>query len=225
MRSDDDPPQDRPPEEPTKLTRNKEAWAHEGKFLTGRTARPESDRLPPGQKETRNWPVLDLGLKPDVPLADWRLRIHGLVALPMVWDFQTLLAQPQSEPVSDIHCVTTWSRYDNHWKGLATRDLLSAVQPRDEARFVVLHSYDGYTTNLSLEDFAQPDVLLAHAWEGAPLTAEHGGPVRLVAPHLYFWKSAKWLKAIDFLSQDQPGFWEERGYHNRGDPWGEQRYS
>jgi DMSO/TMAO reductase YedYZ molybdopterin-dependent catalytic subunit len=225
MRQDDEPPADRPPEASTKLTRNKEAWAHEGKFLTGRTARPDSERLPPGQKETRNWPVLDLGLKPDVPPADWRLRIHGLVDLPAVWDVQALLALPQSEPVSDIHCVTTWSRYDNHWKGVATRDLLSAVRPRDEARFVVLHSYDGYTTNLSLEDFARPDVLLAHAWEGAPLTAEHGGPVRLVAPHLYFWKSAKWLKAIEFLNEDQPGFWEQRGYHNRGDPWKEQRYS
>ena len=225
MRQDDDPPADPPPEAPTKLTRNKEAWAHEGKFLTGRTARPDSERLPPGQKETRNWPVLDLGLKPDVSVTDLRLRIHGLVDLPVVWDFQALLALPQSEPVSDIHCVTTWSRYDNHWKGLATRDLLSAVRPRDEARFVVLHSYDGYTTNLSLDDFARPDVLLAHAWEGAPLSAEHGGPVRLVAPHLYFWKSAKWLKAIEFVGHDQPGFWEERGYHNRGDPWKEQRYS
>jgi DMSO/TMAO reductase YedYZ molybdopterin-dependent catalytic subunit len=216
---------DHPPEESTKLTRNKEAWAHEGKFLTGRTARPEAERLPPGQKLTANWPVLDLGLKPDVPLADWRLRLHGLIAAPQVWTFQALLDQPQSQPVSDIHCVTTWSRYDNHWKGLATRDLLAAVRPREEARFVVLHAADGYTTNLSLDDFAHPDALLAHAWEGAPLTAEHGGPVRLVAPHLYFWKSAKWLKAIEFRADDQPGFWEVRGYHNRGDPWCEQRYS
>ena len=216
---------DHPPEEPTKLTRNKQAWAHEGKFLTGRVARPEVERLPPGQKETRNWPVLDLGLKPDVPREDWRLRIEGLVARPAVWDFQALLAQPQSEPVSDIHCVTTWSRYDNHWRGVATRDLLAAVGPRDEARFVVLHASDGYTTNLSLDDFARPGALLAHAWEGADLSDAHGGPVRLVVPHLYFWKSAKWLRAIEFGGDDQPGFWEERGYHNRGDPWAEQRYS
>jgi DMSO/TMAO reductase YedYZ molybdopterin-dependent catalytic subunit len=216
--------EDHPPEQPTKLTRNKEAWAHEGKFLTGRTARPGAERLPPGQKETRNWPVLDLGLKPDVPREDWKLRIEGLVERPAVWDFQALLAQPQSEPVSDIHCVTTWSRYDNSWRGVATGDLLAAVRPRDEARFVVLHASDGYTTNLALEDFAHPDALVAHGWEGRPLTVEHGGPVRLVVPHLYFWKSAKWLKAIEFRAQDQPGFWEVRGYHNRGDPWREERY-
>jgi DMSO/TMAO reductase YedYZ molybdopterin-dependent catalytic subunit len=216
---------DHPPEGPTKLTRAKAAWAREGKFLTGRTARPEAERLPPGQKETRNWPVLDLGLKPDVPREDWKLRIEGLVERPAVWDFEALLAQPQSEPVSDIHCVTTWSRYDNHWKGVATVDLLAAVRPRDEARFVVLHSSDGYATNLSLDDFAHPGALIAHAWEGQPLAAEHGGPARLVVPHLYFWKSAKWLKAIEFHGRDQPGFWEVRGYHNRGDPWREQRYS
>jgi DMSO/TMAO reductase YedYZ molybdopterin-dependent catalytic subunit len=216
--------EDHPPDQPTKLTRNKEAWAHQNKFLTGRTARPGAERLPPGQKETRNWPVLDLGLKPDVPREDWKLRIEGLVERPAVWDFQTLLAQPQSQPVSDIHCVTTWSRYDNAWRGVATSDLLAVVRPRDEARFVVLHASDGYTTNLALDDFAHPDALVAHGWEGQPLTAEHGGPVRLVVPHLYFWKSAKWLKAIEFRAQDQPGFWEVRGYHNRGDPWREERY-
>ena len=121
--------------------------------------------------------------------------------------------------MSDIHCVTTWSRYDNQWEGLATRDLLDACRPRDEARFVVLHSHDGYTTNLALEDFAAEDALLAHSWSGAPLEQEHGGPVRLVVPHLYFWKSAKWLQSIEFLAEDAPGYWEVRGYHNRGDPW------
>ncbi|PXA82711.1 sulfite oxidase-like oxidoreductase [Caulobacter sp. D4A] len=215
---------DNQPPEDSKLTRSKEAWARAGKFLTGHTARPEAERLPPGQHLTRDWPVLDLGLKPDLPTADWRLRIDGLVARPATWDFQALLAQPQSAPVSDIHCVTTWSRYDNHWQGVLTRDLAEAIAPRDEARFVVLHSYDGYTTNLTLEDFLHEGVLLAHGWEGAPITAEHGGPVRLVAPHLYFWKSAKWLKRIEFVAADKPGFWEERGYHNRGDPWAEERY-
>ena len=124
--------------------------------------------------------------------------------------------------MSDIHCVTTWSRYDNQWEGLATRDLLDACRPRDEARFVVLHSHDGYTTNLALEDFAAEDALLAHSWSGQPLEQEHGGPVRLVVPHLYFWKSAKWLQSIEFLEHDAPGYWEVRGYHNRGDPWAEQ---
>ncbi len=215
---DDQPPQD------SKLTRSKEAWARSGKFLTGQTVRPESERLPPGQHLTRDWPVLDLGLKPDVSREDWRLRIDGLVSRPATWSFSALLAQPQSAPVSDIHCVTTWSRYDNHWDGVLTRDVVLAVAPRDEARFVVLHSYDGYTTNLAIDDFAHEGALLAHGWEGAPIAAEHGGPVRLVVPHLYFWKSAKWLKRIEFVAADRPGFWEERGYHNRGDPWTEERY-
>ncbi|KSB88530.1 molybdopterin-binding protein [Caulobacter vibrioides] len=215
---------DQPPED-SKLTRSKEAWARAGKFLTGQASRPDSERLPPGQHLTRDWPVLDLGLKPDVSHEDWRLRIDGLVSRPATWSFAALLAQPQSAPVSDIHCVTTWSRYDNHWDGVLTRDLLLAVAPRDEARFVVLHSYDGYTTNLALDDFAHDGALLAHGWEGAPIAPEHGGPVRLVVPHLYFWKSAKWLKRIEFVAADRPGFWEERGYHNRGDPWTEERYS
>ena len=127
--------------------------------------------------------------------------------------------------MSDIHCVTTWSRYDNQWEGLATRDLLDACRPREEARFVVLHCHDGYTTNLALEDFAAEDAILVHSWSGAPLEQEHGGPVRLVVPHLYFWKSAKWLQSIEFRAEDAPGYWEVRGYHNRGDPWQEQRYS
>ena len=143
----------------------------------------------------------------------------------MFWSFAEFSARAQTPFISDIHCVTTWSRYDNQWVGLPTRELLEACQPRENAHFVVLHSYDGYTTNLPLEDFAAEDALLAHSWSGQPLTTEHGGPVRLVVPHLYFWKSAKWLQAIEFLEKDAPGYWEVRGYHNRGDPWLEQRYS
>ena len=127
--------------------------------------------------------------------------------------------------MSDIHCVTSWSRYDNAWDGLSTRDLLAEVMPSDEARFVRLLSYDGYTTNLAIEDFASEDALLAISWQGRPLTREHGGPVRLVVPHLYFWKSAKWLKEIVFAAEDERGFWEVRGYHNHADPWLEERYS
>jgi DMSO/TMAO reductase YedYZ molybdopterin-dependent catalytic subunit len=125
-----------------------------------------------------------------------------------MWTWEAFLSQPQTESVSDIHCVTTWSRYDNRWMGVATRDLLDAVMPKPEARFVMLHSYDEYTTNLTLEDFASPDALLAHSWEGAPLTREHGGPVRLIVPHLYFWKSAKWLQRIEFRARDERGLWE-----------------
>jgi DMSO/TMAO reductase YedYZ molybdopterin-dependent catalytic subunit len=215
--------QNPPPE--SKLTRSKERWAREGRFLTGRTARPAEQRLPPGQHLTKDWPTLDLGLTPEIPHQRWRLDVYGAVENPVFWDFSQFMAQEQTKFASDIHCVTTWSRYDNQWEGLGTRDLLMACRPRDDAHFVVLHSNDGYTTNLSLDDFAADDALLAHSWSGAPLEAEHGGPVRLVVPHLYFWKSAKWLQAIEFLEKDAAGYWEVRGYHNRGDPWAEQRYS
>jgi DMSO/TMAO reductase YedYZ molybdopterin-dependent catalytic subunit len=209
----------------SKLTRTKERWAREGRFLTGKISRPEDQRLPPGQHLTRDWPVLDLGLMPNISRERWRLDVYGAVEHPLFWDFAEFTAQPQTKSVSDIHCVTTWSRYDNAWEGLAVRDLLMACQPRDDARHVVLHSYDGYTTNLGIEDFAAEDALLAHSWSGKPLTSEHGGPVRLIVPHLYFWKSAKWLQSIEFRAEDAPGYWEVRGYHNRGDPWAEQRYS
>ncbi|MCQ8783388.1 sulfite oxidase-like oxidoreductase [Mangrovibrevibacter kandeliae] len=216
---------DTPPEAETKLTRTKRRWAEEGRFLTGRMARPDTDRLPPGQHLVRDWPVLDLGMQPTVTRERWTLDVIGKVEHPVHWSFADLSAQPQTQEVCDIHCVTTWSRYDNLFEGLATRDLMALVEPRPEATHVVLASYDGYTTNLAIDDFAAPDALLAHAWSGKPLTQEHGGPVRLVVPHLYFWKSAKWLKSIEFRGDDRPGFWEVRGYHNRGDPWREQRYS
>jgi DMSO/TMAO reductase YedYZ molybdopterin-dependent catalytic subunit len=209
----------------SKLTRSKQRWAQEGRFLTGATARPDQQRLPPGQHLTRDWPTLDLGVIPNLNRQRWRLDVYGEVEKPIFWDFADFAAQPQTDSVSDIHCVTTWSRYDNQWQGLATRDLLEACQPRAHARHVLLHGHDGYTTNLTLDDFAAEDALLAHSWSGAPLELEHGGPVRLVVPHLYFWKSAKWLQSIEFLSEDKPGYWEVRGYHNRGDPWKEERYS
>jgi DMSO/TMAO reductase YedYZ molybdopterin-dependent catalytic subunit len=219
MAEDTEPPPD------SKLTRSKQRWAQEGRFLTGRTARAEEQRLPPGQHLTRDWPTLDLGLTPEISHVRWHLDVYGAIENALFCSFAEFSTRAQTLVTSDIHCVTTWSRYDNQWLGLPTRELLEACQPRDNAHFVVLHSYDGYTTNLSLEDFAAEDALLAHSWSGQPLTAEHGGPVRLVVPHLYFWKSAKWLQAIEFLEQDAPGYWEVRGYHNRGDPWLEQRYS
>lgn len=209
----------------TKLTQTKQRWAREGRFLTGRHARPETERLPPGQHLTQDWPVLDLGVTPNVNRERWRLDVYGAVETPLFWDFAQFSAQPQSTFMSDIHCVTTWSRYDNQWEGLSTRALLDACQPKREARFVSLESYDGYTTNLSLADFASDDALLAHTWQGTPIDRDHGGPVRVIVPHLYFWKSAKWLQRIEFREDDKPGYWEVRGYHNRGDPWEEQRYS
>lgn len=216
--------EDKTPSE-SKLTQTKQRWAREGRFLTGRHARPDTERLPPGQHLTRDWPVLDLGFTPNISRERWRLDVYGAVETPLFWDFAQFSAQPQSTFISDIHCVTTWSRYDNMWEGLSTRALLDACRPKPDARFVSLESHDGYTTNLSLEDFASDDALLAHSWQGAPIERDHGGPVRVIVPHLYFWKSAKWLQRIEFRSDDKPGYWEVRGYHNRGDPWLEQRYS
>src|SRR6202035_2300523 len=162
---------DEPPE--SKLTRTKQRWAREGRFLTGKTSRPEEQRLPPGQHLTMDWPVLDLGLTPKISRERWRLDVYGAVEHPMFWDFSQFIAQPQTKLVSDIHCVTTWSRYDNQWEELATRELLKTRQPRMEPRHVVLHSHDCYTNNLKLEAFAAEDALLVHSWSGMPLEQEH----------------------------------------------------
>jgi DMSO/TMAO reductase YedYZ molybdopterin-dependent catalytic subunit len=211
--------------EDSKLTQTKSRWAELGKFLTGTTSRPEESRLPPGQHLVKNWPILDLGQTPNVAREVWRLDITGVVEFPTSWTWHDLISAPQTHKVSDIHCVTSWSRYDNNWDGVTTHDLMEAVQPKPDATHVLLTSNDGYTTNLSLEDFSSPEALLVHSWEGQPLPLDHGGPVRLVVPHLYFWKSAKWLRRIEFATADHPGFWEVRGYHNHGDPWREERYS
>lgn len=207
-----------------KLVRTKQDWAREGRLLTGTTSDPERDRLPPGQRLATDFPVLDLGVQPEVPEAAAKLRLDGLVAAPATLDWVALQALPRSVFRNDIHCVTQWSRYDNDWEGVAIPDLLERVRPKDEARFVSLECHDGYTTNLSMDDFARPENLLAFSWAGVPLERQHGGPMRLVVPHLYFWKSPKWLRRIEFLAVDRPGFWEVRGYHERGDPWLEQRY-
>lgn len=204
-----------------KLVQTKENWAREGRGLTGA---PGQARLPPGQHLTADWPVLDLGIQPNLAESDWSLSVAGAVERPVRWSWADFMAQPQVEMTSDIHCVTTWSRYDNTWQGVSARHLLSLVKPRATARFVMFRSYDGYTTNVPLSRFADDDVLLAHSWQGEKLSREHGGPVRVVIPKLYFWKSAKWLRAITFMDQDSPGYWEMRGYHDEGDPWTEQRY-
>ncbi|MGK9169438.1 sulfite oxidase-like oxidoreductase [Inquilinus limosus] len=207
-----------------KLVESKRRWAREGRLLTGAAGDPERDRLPPGQRLVENWPVLDLGVQPEIPLDKWRLTIDGLVEAPTVWRWDDVLAQPEFEDVSDIHCVTAWSRFDNRWRGVSARHLLSVVRPKPEARHVVFHSYDTYTTNVTLDAFAEEDVLLATHHDGEPISVEHGGPLRVIMPRWYFWKSAKWVKRIEFTAADRPGFWEERGYHNEGDPWREQRY-
>jgi DMSO/TMAO reductase YedYZ molybdopterin-dependent catalytic subunit len=208
----------------SKLIDAKRAWARQGRLLTGTTADPARDRLPPGQKLVRDWPVLDLGAEPDVTPQRFRLDIDGAVARPISLTLDEFLALPQQESVSDIHCVTQWSRYDNHWQGVAARTLLDLVQPRDEARHLVFHAYDGYTTNVRLDQFDQPDVFLVHSWEGKLLDRAHGGPLRVLIPRLYFWKSAKWIRRIEISAADRPGFWERNGYHNNADPWLEERY-
>ena len=214
----DDTPDD------SKLTRTKRLWAEAGKFLTGRLSRPEDDRLPPGQHLVRDWPVLDLGVHPNVPLSTWRLDVTGLVETPLSLSWEQFQALPQTERRSDIHCVTTWSRCDKDWRGVKVQDLLDMAGVKEGAGVVMLHSFEGYTTNLPLMDFASPDAILATHWMGQPLTQAHGGPMRAVVPHLYFWKSAKWLNRIDLIPGDQAGFWERNGYHMYGDPWREQRY-
>ena len=207
-----------------KLIRTKERWAEEGRLLTGTHADPTRDRLPPGQTLVQDWPVLDLGVQPDVSKDKFRLRLEGLVENRLALDWDGFMALPQTEMVRDIHCVTQWSRYDNRFTGVLARDLLDFARPKSTARFVSLTCYDGYTTNLALDEFAGADVMFAHSWEGAPLARQHGGPVRLVLPKLYFWKSPKWVTRVELLLEDRPGFWEVRGYHNHGDPWTEERY-
>ncbi len=186
---------------------------------------PGKPRLPAGQTLTTKWPVLHYGEIPKVALPTFRLLVSGAVAKPVTWTWAELQALPQSRVRSDFHCVTTWSTYDNDWDGVLFRDVAAAVQPLPGARHVLMHSFDGYTTNVPLRTLMDDDVLLVWAWKGAPLTAEHGGPLRMVVPKLYAWKSAKWLSGIEFLTGDHRGFWEERGYHNRADPWLEERYS
>ncbi|MGB5091793.1 MAG: sulfite oxidase-like oxidoreductase [Parvibaculum sp.] len=207
-----------------KLIAAKQKTAASGRHLTGHPDLGHVNRLPPGQHLVEKWPVLDLGVQPDLATDTWKMHIEGLVEKPVTLSFDDFMALPQSRFLSDIHCVTTWSRYDNHWDGVSSRVIMDFVKPLPEARHVIFHAYDGYTTNISLDVFAEPDVILAHSWEGKPLTREHGGPVRAIVPQWYFWKSAKWIQRIEFSATDKPGFWEERGYHNEADPWKEDRY-
>lgn len=182
-------------------------------------------KLPVGQKQAVNWPVLDLGVKPEVSLASWRLQIDGAVELPQELDYAALMALPQVEDESDFHCVTSWSLMDSKWQGVQFSTLAALARPTLEARFVMTYAYDGYTTNLPLEEALKDDVLLVHHWNGEPLTREHGGPIRMITPQLYAWKGAKWINRIEFLKEDRLGFWESRGYSNSAHPWRDDRYS
>jgi DMSO/TMAO reductase YedYZ molybdopterin-dependent catalytic subunit len=184
----------------------------------------KKDRVPPGQKLTDKWPVLHYGNVPKIKTEDWTLRIHGLVEKEKTLNFTEFTSLPSVEVFSDIHCVTTWSRLNNTWEGVSSGALKDLAGIKGEAEYVMVEGAGGFTTNLSLEDFFQPDVLFALKHDGKAITAEHGGPVRLVVPRLYFWKSAKWVTGLRFMAKDEPGFWERAGYHMHGDPWREERY-
>ncbi|HEV3207507.1 MAG TPA: sulfite oxidase-like oxidoreductase [Terriglobales bacterium] len=181
--------------------------------------------LPPGQSLTLKWPVLHYGSVPSFDPARWDLRVYGLVEAPLTLNWKEFNSLPRIQRMSDFHCVTRWSRFDNRWDGVAFRELLARVRPRPEAAYVLVHAEQGFTANLSMADLDREEVLLATHHDGEPLTADHGFPLRLIVPHLYAWKSVKWVRGFEFLDHDQPGFWEQNGYHMYGDPWKKQRFS
>jgi DMSO/TMAO reductase YedYZ molybdopterin-dependent catalytic subunit len=188
----------------------------------GRRPQADATRVPPGQYLTRDFPVLSAGPTPHTPLEEWTFGITGAVDQPVSWTWDELLALAAETPTVDIHCVTKWSKLDTTWKGVSVDTLLDAV--RTDASYVSAFSDGGYTANLPIEDVTGGRAWLAYEFGGQPLAPEHGGPARLLVPHLYFWKSAKWVRGLQLLDHDEPGFWEIRGYHNYGDPWKEQRY-
>ena len=197
--------------------------------LFGRKEREEraryGNRLPPGQRLTEGWPVLHYGAIPRFDPATWKFQVVGLVEEPVSWTWEEFRALPQVDVTCDIHCVTHWSKFDMVFHGVPFREVLARIRPKPEAKYVMVHSYGGYTTNVPLAELDQPDVLFAWAANGEDLTPEHGWPLRLVVPRLYFWKSAKWVRGLEFMDRNRPGFWETYGYHIHGDPWKEERYS
>jgi DMSO/TMAO reductase YedYZ molybdopterin-dependent catalytic subunit len=184
----------------------------------------EAGRLPFGQSATLKWPVLHVGDVPRFDAAKWDFRIGGLVEQPLRLTWAEFARLPQREVIADMHCVTRWSRFDVRWKGVAFAEMLKLARVKPEAKYVVVHAEAGFTSNVPLADLMRDAVLFALEHGGAPLAPEHGYPVRLVVPQLYAWKSVKWVRGIEFLAQDQPGFWEEAGYHMRGDPFREERF-
>lgn len=182
-------------------------------------------KLPVGQNDSKSWPVLDLGVKPQIELAQWKLMIDGAVEEPVTLDWAAFQALPQVVDHSDFHCVTTWSLMDSQWGGVQFSTLAALVRPLPNATHVLTWAYDGYTTNVPLEEALKDDVLLVHAWKGKPLPRDHGGPVRMITPQLYAWKGAKWINRIEFLTEDKQGFWEVRGYSNSAHPWRDDRYA
>ena len=203
----------------------KNSWDGDMPMGEGPLNRDGMPKTPPGQRITEKWPVLDLGVQPEIPLDDWSLTVSGLVEKPAMLSWKQFMDFPQVEDVSDFHCVTSWSRLDNHWVGVRFSDIANHCKVKPEAKFIYIKAYDGYSTNLPLEEAMKYDVLLVHQWEGKPLEKEHGGPLRMITPQLYAWKGAKWIGEIVFREEDELGFWEQRGYSNSADPWLEERYS
>ncbi len=191
---------------------------------TGPPNRHGMPKLPPGQRKVQKWPILDLGIQPDISQEDWTLTLSGEVQQDITLTFETLMALPQVEDVSDFHCVTTWSRTDNRWGGIQFKMLAQRAGLTPSTSHLYITGYDGYSTNLPLDVAMEEDVLLVHTWEGEPITRAHGGPIRMIVPRKYAWKGAKWIKEIIFLPEDRKGYWEERGYSNTADPWRNDRF-
>jgi DMSO/TMAO reductase YedYZ molybdopterin-dependent catalytic subunit len=182
------------------------------------------DRVPAGQHLAKGFPVLTYGATPQINLEEWEFKVWGL-AQPKTFSWEDIMAMPQSEFTADFHCVTTWSKLDVTWRGIKVTDFMESLEVDPTAVHVMQHCYGGYTTNIAIDDLVREENFFAHTLFGEPLPADHGGPLRLVVPHLYAWKSAKWINGLEFLNRQELGFWERNGYHHRGDPWKEERYS
>ena len=195
----------------------------EGLIVSPDTLR--GNRLPPRQSRTKKWPILDASGPPKIDMGNWRLEARGLVERPRSWTWKEFHELPRIQVFADFHCVTRWSRLGNLWEGVRTSAIVNEIKVLPAARYVLVHGYDGgWSTNMPLDAFLSEDALFADRHDGEPLSLEHGGPLRLIIPRLYAWKSAKWIRAVEFVSRDEAGFWEQAGYHMKGDPWLEQRY-
>jgi DMSO/TMAO reductase YedYZ molybdopterin-dependent catalytic subunit len=187
---------------------------------------PAVPRLPPGQRQTKQWPVLSIDSTPYFDGKRWDVLVRGEVENPKIFSWQEITAKElREQDVSDFHCVTSWSRYDNHWAGVSLRKVAEIVKPKPSAKFVNFYSVGFYMTSMSIENALAPHVMMVYEWEGKPLPPEHGGPLRVITPHLYAWKGAKWLQRIEFVKEEELGFWEVRGYSQTADPWKEERFS